>query len=174
MNPLPAQDAPAALTLALIAGYRPDGEAIMEQLRVEAVPDSKSADEYRLLTSPGFVRGLASGDRIRHPVRNEAGYELLKRSGNLSIRVLRKDNLDLLAQALTPEIELLDGSLDLQTPAPAGVQLSMSPSAFRRWKFCWMALSDSSPDRSGYYGNVYDPTDGVTPLDWWQDFLAPV
>jgi len=173
MNPLPAQDAPAALTLALIAGYRPDGEAIMEQLRVEAVPDSKSADEYRLLTSPGFVRGLASGDRIRHPVRNEAGYELLKRSGNLSIRVLRKDNLDLLAQALTPEIELLDGSLDLQTPRLLVYSIHVSI-GFQTLEILLDGIVGQFPGSVWYYGNVYDPTDGVTPLDWWQDFLAPV
>jgi hypothetical protein len=23
------------------------------------------------------------------------------------------------------------------------------------------------------YGNVYDPTDGQTPLNWWQDILKP-
>jgi hypothetical protein len=106
MNP------PAPQTLALVAGYRPDGEAIMERLSVDAVTDAKSTDEYRLLKSPGFLRGLAAGDRIRYPARNEAGYELLKRSGNLSIRVMRRDDLDAVAQVLSPELELLDGSLD--------------------------------------------------------------
>ena len=23
------------------------------------------------------------------------------------------------------------------------------------------------------YGNVYDPADGETPLNWWQDLLKP-
>ena len=23
-----------------------------------------------------------------------------------------------------------------------------------------------------FYGNIYDPTDGVTPLNWWDRFLA--
>jgi len=57
MNPAPSQ------TLALVAGYRPDGETIMERLSVEVVADAKTADEYRLLKSPGFLRGLAAGDR---------------------------------------------------------------------------------------------------------------
>ena len=81
MNPLSQQDTPTAQTLDLIAGYRSDGEAIMERLSVEALPDTR--DEYRLRQSPAFLRGLASGDRIRFPARNETGYELLRRSGNL-------------------------------------------------------------------------------------------
>lgn len=173
MNPPSAQDAPAPVTLSLLAGYRPDGEAILERLRVEAIPDSKTGDEYRLLTSPGFVRGLASGDRIRHPARNEAGYELLRRSGNLSIRVLRRDDLEAVALVLSPEIELLDGTLDLQTPRLLVYSIHVSI-GFQTLEILLDRIIGQFPGTLWYYGNVYDPIDGVTPLDWWQEFLAPV
>jgi len=168
MNPLPSQQ-----TLALVAGYRPDGEAILERVHVEAVTDVKAGDEYRLLKSPAFLRGLASGDRIRFPVRNEAGFELRKRSGNLSIRILRKDNMDEVAQILTPELELLDGTLDLQTPRLLVYSIHVSI-GFQAVEILLDRIVGQFPGAVWYYGNVYDPADGVTPLDWWQEFLAPV
>lgn len=171
MNPLPPQDARAAQTLDLIAGYRSDGEAIMERVSVEALTDTR--DEYRLCKSPGFLRGLASGDRIRFPARNEAGYELLRRSGNLCIRVLRKDDLESVALALTPEIELLDGSLDQQTPRLLVYTIHVS-TGFQTLELLLDRIVGQHPGTVWYYGNVYDPADGVTPLDWWQEFLAPV
>jgi hypothetical protein len=30
------------------------------------------------------------------------------------------------------------------------------------------------PDSIWYYGNVYDPEDGVTPLNWWEDIAQSV
>lgn len=171
MNPLSQQDTPTAQTLDLIAGYRSDGEAIMERLSVEALPDTR--DEYRLRQSPAFLRGLASGDRIRFPARNEAGYELLRRSGNLCIRVLRRDDLDSVSMALTPEIELLDGSLDLQTPRLLVYSIHVS-TGFQTLEVLLDRIVGQFPGTVWYYGNVYDPADGVTPLDWWQEFLAPI
>jgi len=168
MNPCTAQ-----ATLALVAGYRPDGEAIMERLPVEPVADGKSRDEFRLLKSPGFLRGLASGDRIRYPAPNEAGYELLKRSGNLSIRLMRRDDMDAVALTLTPEIELLDGTLDLQTPRMLVYSIHVSI-GFQTLEVLLDRTIGQFPGTVWYYGNVYDAADGVTPLDWWQEFLAPV
>ena len=30
------------------------------------------------------------------------------------------------------------------------------------------------PDSVWYYGNVYDPSDGVPPLNWWDSFINQV
>lgn len=30
-------------------------------------------------------------------------------------------------------------------------------------------LNDRFPDYEWFYGNVYDPKDGETPLNWWKD-----
>jgi hypothetical protein len=164
----------------LIAGYRPDGEGIVEQLAVTPWVDSghsnkpsATSNEYRLLRSPAFLRGLAAGDRIRFPAQNTAGYELIKRSGNLCIRVLRKTNIDEVLQALTPEIELMDGILDLDTPRVLVYSIHVSI-GFQAIELLLDRIVGQFPDTVWYYGNVYDPTDGVTPLDWWQEFLAPV
>ncbi len=168
--------AEAPVTLSLIAGYRNDGEPVLEKIVVEAMTPATKAPatkEYRLLKSPAFVRSLAAGDRIRFPADNPAGYELLKRSGNLCIRVLRKDGIEEVANALSPELELLDGTLDLQSPRVLVYSIHVSI-GFQSIEILLDRVVGQFPGTVWYYGNVYDPADGVTPLDWWQEFLAPV
>lgn len=167
------------LHIPLIAGYRPDGEGIVEQVAVTPVPNdgkSKTTDaaaHYRLLRSPAFVRGLAAGDKISFPADTAEGYKLIQRSGNLCLRVLSKSNIDEVLQALTPEIELLDGILDIETPRLLVYSIHVSI-GFQAIELLLDRISGQFAGTLWYYGNVYDPTDGVTPLDWWQAFLAPV
>jgi hypothetical protein len=158
----------------LIAGYRADGEAIVENVPVSVLPVKTGEDPtYQLLRSPGFVRGLASGDKIFYPANTAAGYKLLKRSGNLSIRVLSKDNIDEIAYTLTPEIELMDGILDMQAERLLVYSIHVSI-GFQTIELILDRIIGQYSGTVWYYGNVYDPADGVTPLDWWQEFLAPV
>ncbi|MDO8273251.1 MAG: DUF4265 domain-containing protein [Gammaproteobacteria bacterium] len=167
-NPVQAE---APLTLSLIAGYRNDGEPVLEKIVVEAM--TPATKEYRLLKSPVFVRCLAAGDKIRYPADNPAGYELIKRSGNLCIRVLRKEGIEEVANTLSPELELLDGTLDLQSPRVLVYSIHVSI-GFQNIEILLDRVIGQFPGTVWYYGNVYDPADGVTPLDWWQEFLAPV
>lgn len=169
-----------ALLLPLIAGYRPDGEGIVEQVPVTPLGDDHNPKatkpataQYRLLRSPAFVRGLAAGDKIRFPTDTDEGYELIQRSGNLCLRVLSKSNIDEVLQALTPEIELLDGILDVETQRLLVYSIHVSI-GFQAIELLLDRISGQFAGTLWYYGNVYDPADGVTPLDWWQAFLAPV
>ena len=170
----------AKVQISLIAGYKPDGEAIIESVTVERLQSPNDSatiqnqgELYRLSGSPAFVRGLAAGDRIRFPSESPSGYELIKRSGNLSIRVLRKQGIEEVLQSLTPEIELLDGVLDLETPRLLVYSIHVSI-GFQAIEILLDRICGQFPGTLWYYGNVYDPEDGVTPLDWWQEFLAPV
>jgi len=52
---------------------------------------------------PAFIKGLASGDVIRCDVPNQE-FEIVQRSGNLSVRVFSRDEIAPIADALTPEI----------------------------------------------------------------------
>ena len=181
-NPLVNDQDSAVQTLhiPLMAGYRPDGEGIVEQVAVTPVEDGgkpksapSAAAQYRLVRSPAFVRGLATGDKISFPATNPDGYELIQRSGNLCLRVLSKSNIDEVLQALTPEIELLDGTLDVETPHLLVYTIHVSI-GFQAIELLLDRISGQFAGTLWYYGNVYDPADGVTPLDWWQAFLAPV
>ncbi len=165
-------------TISLIAGLGPDGEPVMENIftapvQADVAPKPDIGEEFRLLKSPAFVRGLAAGDRIRYPVNNPSGYALVKRSGNLSIRVLRKEAIEEVALFLTPELELLDGTLDLQSQRLLVYSIHVSI-GFQEIEVLLDRATGQFPGVVWYYGNVYDPADGVTPLNWWQEFLAPV
>ena len=151
----------------LVAGLNTEGEPVFEQIEVSPVEGAK--DEYRLLKAPAFVRGLARGDRIRFPARTELGAELLQRSGNLTVRVFRKHNIDAAEQMLTPEFELLDGMLDQHSAGLLVYSIHISIG----FQLIELLLDKAVGQFGGlvwYYGNVYDPKDGSTPLKWWQDF----
>ncbi|MEX2334104.1 MAG: DUF4265 domain-containing protein, partial [Pseudohongiella sp.] len=117
--------------------------------------------------------GLAADDRIRYPVENAATYDLLEHSGNLSIRVFSKHNTEELDQALTPEIELIDGRIDISSPGLLVYTIHVSI-GFQKIEDVLQKTLARFPDTLWFYGNVYDPADGVTPLNWWQDIAQSV
>lgn len=162
--------------LPLLAGYRPDGEAIVEQVKAVPLKDPEQNEppkHFRLQHSPAFVRGLAAGDRIRFPADTPEGYLLVQRSGNLCIRVMNRHSMAPVLQALRPEMELLDGLMDTETPRLAVFSIHVSI-GFQTVETVLDRITGQFPGTVWYYGNVYEPADGVTPLDWWQEFLAPV
>jgi hypothetical protein len=163
--------------LPLIAGFNSEAQPIVEQVAAQALASKTQArpnetKHYRLIKSPAFVRDLAAGDTIAFPSKRAAGFDIVKRSGNLSIRVFNRGDIAALSMWLTPELELLDGTFDVESPhlLVYSIHVSIGFSQIE-------ALLDSAigkfPGTVWYYGNVYDPVDGATPLNWWQEFLAP-
>ena len=63
--------------------------------------------------------------------------------------------------------------MDLETPRLAVFSIHVSI-GFQTIETLLDRITGQFPGTLWYYGNVYDPADGVTPLDWWQAFLAPV
>jgi len=154
----------------LVAGYDDNNEPVLEQIEVR---HSTTPGECILEKSPAFVRNLAAGDRIRYPADTGTGYELIQRSGNLSIRVLRKHNIDDVAAVLTPEIELREGTLDRSSPGLLVYTLHVS-TGFQAIESLLDGIVGQWPDTIWYYGNVYDPQDGATPLNWWNELAREV
>lgn len=182
-----AQD---SIQVPLIAGYNDNNEPVVEQVTVIPVAGTGQAPvtdaaallskaglerpgEFRLTKSPAFIRGLAADDRIRYPVDNATTYDLLEHSGNLSIRVFSKHNTEELDQALTPELELIDGRIDIASPGLLVYTIHVSI-GFQQIEAVLNKVLAGFPDTIWYYGNVYDPEDGVTPLNWWQDLAQSV
>src|SRR5690349_19997252 len=92
-------------------GMGTNGQPIVDEMHVRA----SVYGQLQLVKSPAFVKGLASGDVIRCDVPNQQ-FEIVQRSCNLSVRVFSRDDIAVLADALTPEIEKLGGDLDVETP----------------------------------------------------------
>ncbi len=148
----------------LYAGKDPNGQSVVERLQVRQQED----DSLQLVKSPAFIRGLASGDIIQL----EAGtheFVIKQHSGNLCIRVFAKAGLQKIAENMTPALEKLGGELDHETDRMLVYSIHVS---------CGFTEIEATLNKHitqeqavWVYGNVYDPVDGVTPLNWWKEIL---
>lgn len=150
--------------LPFLAGIDPGGDPVFENLTVTVVDASDY--QVQLVKSPLLVRNLAAGDKIKLVDPTAGNYELLQRSGNLAIRVFRRHQLDVVEEYLTPAIEKLDGALDINSERALVYSIHYSI-GFTVIEELLNKASSTFPDTIWYYGNVYDPEDGTTPLQWW-------
>lgn len=157
----------------MFAGQRPDGESVFENLKVCALSEDNC---YRVLTSPAFSKGVAKGDEIH--LLDAGRFEIIKHSGNLCVRVFARQDIEHLQNELTPAVKELGGCLDLQNERLLVYSIPVVQ-GFNKIEACLNRLihGESTATNRGQesaawlYGNVYDPSDGSTPLNWWQAFL---
>ena len=159
------RDEPATreLRVPVLSDRAPQGE---EVLPVADLGEGR----YRLLASPGFVEGLAAGDEFELDADAPLGHRVVRRGGNLCVWFYHSEALSE-SSAVTADIrrvaESLGGHLDggysrmlvLTVPLAAGfdaVAREFDDAVRRHAASSWL------------YGNVYDPADGMTPLDWWR------
>lgn len=151
----------------VFAGTDANGEAVAERVHVR-INDDKTC---QLVKSPAFVKGIASGDTIKF-LSNSREFELVKRSGNLCIRIFSREDITALSQDLTPQLEKLGGELDIETPRMLVYSIHVS-CGFQTIEKLLKDHIDEDSGNAWFYGNVYDPKDGETPLNWWQEILKP-
>ncbi|WP_231759008.1 DUF4265 domain-containing protein [Microbulbifer elongatus] len=153
----------------LFAGTNPDGEPVVERMQVRVNED----DSVQLVRSPAFIKGIASGDTIKvnREDPEKPSFELIKRSGNLAVRVFCRGESTKLSDQLTPQLEKLGGELDMESPRLLVYSIHVS-CGFAEIEQILNSVCDGA-NSVWYYGNVYDPVDGQTPLNWWQDILKP-
>ncbi|MBY6190891.1 DUF4265 domain-containing protein [Microbulbifer agarilyticus] len=153
----------------LFAGTNPDGEPVVERMQVKVNED----DSVQLVRSPAFIKGIASGDTIKvnREDPEKPSFELVKRSGNLAVRIFCRGDSTKLSDQLTPQLEKLGGELDLESPRLLVYSIHVS-CGFEEIEKILNSACDGA-NSVWYYGNVYDPVDGQTPLNWWQDILKP-
>lgn len=152
-----------------LAGTNENGDPVFESLEVEFIANKPK--HVRLMKSPLLTRNLAAGDILRVINPDTAEYELKKRSGNLSIRFFGQDQLDILEEALSSKLEKLGGCLDLRNQRALVYTIHVSI-GFQTIEQTIDDVCKDYPEVIWYYGNVYDPEDGVTPLEWWTEFDA--
>lgn len=157
----------ALQVIELFAGVGADGKPMVEQLQVRELEDGN----FQLVQSPAFAKGLASGDVVKK-LSETLEFDLVQRSGNLSVRVFSRGDIQALADQLTPELEKLGGELDRETPRMLvySIHVSCGFAAIETILNQYVGVDGQS---AWMYGNVYDPTDGQTPLNWWLDLLKP-
>jgi len=146
--------------LFLRAGTGLGGSRVEESVQAEELEGSR----YRLVQSPGLVLGLAADDEFE--LHDDGTFEVTRRGGNLCIQIFFLKG----AAALEPDasrlLEPLGGRLDGKTKqalvytVPVAVGFPVVERALGE-------LTLQFPLMEWYYGNVHDPVDGVTPLNWW-------
>lgn len=158
------------VTLPLMAGVRPDGQAVIEN-----VPAKKLNDQhwYELESTPAFVKDVARGDVITVNPQQPGEFSLQTRGGNLAIRVLAKSSLSAIRDALTGELEKLGGQLDIESERILVYSIHVS-CGFQAIEDILNKFISGRDDCMWLYCNVYDPNDGETPLNWWTDILKPI
>jgi hypothetical protein len=154
----------------LPAGQDSNGQKVLEKLEVYVL---EQADHYELKQSPLLVRGLSKGDIFHVDQQNLDRIKVVKHSGNLALRVFRKTDIEMLESDLTPKVEMHDGSLDIKTERALSYSLHVNL-GFAAIEALFDNAMAAYPDSVWYYGNVYDPVDGVTPLNWWDSFINQV
>lgn len=148
------------VSLDLLAGKTETGQNVYETLPANHLGD----DTYQVQVSPALVLGLARDDIIKLSLQNGC-FTVIHHSGNICVQIYLLNQLenvsDLLDQLLS-EGALFDGIskdiLVITYPISRGfstIEKSVAKIALNLKAQEW------------FFGNVYDPKDGVTPLEWW-------
>jgi len=139
-----------------------NGRPVKEPVHVR----DRGGGRFGVLYSPGLVQGIAAGDEFRL-LDDDGRFEVLSRAGNLAVQVFSREPVATLRDELVRRVTGLAGRLDgaiehglvFTLPLPAAGFAAID-AVFNRW----------IAEHAGwewYYGNVYSPADGVTPLNWW-------
>ena len=156
----------APVELPLLAGMHPNGQPVIENVQAQPL----NGDRFRLLVSPLFVTGAAAGDEIRISQHQPGHFRVLQRSGQLAVRVICRVDIAALSEALTPEVELLGGRLDTETPRALVYSIHVGV-GFQDIEALFDRHLGQRDDARWQYGNVYD--ERGEPLDWWEPLLNP-
>ena len=155
------------IELSLLAGIHPNGQPVLEKVRALA---QSSSNTYRLLQSPLFATGAACGDLIEMLNNNPGRFRVRERSGQLAVRVLCRDDIAAIAEELTPAVEKLGGTLDVQMPRALVYSIHVAI-GFSEIESVFDATLSASNVAQWSYGNVYETETGA-PLNWWLGMLG--
>ncbi|WP_075187138.1 DUF4265 domain-containing protein [Teredinibacter haidensis] len=154
--------------ISLFAGAQADGKPVYETITAA----ERESNVFQLLKSPAFMRGIASGDVIKVDAENKA-FTLVKRSGNLCLRVIAKNNISAIAGDLIAALEKLGGTLDFQNERMLIFSIHVS-CGFTAIEELLNRHVGANTESAWLYGNVYEHKDGeLVPINWWQEFLKP-
>lgn len=137
----------------------------------EVLPVAEIAEgRYRLLASPGFVEGLAADDEFELDPDAPLGHRVTRRGGNLCVWFYHSEPLTE-SSAVTADVRAVAASLGGRVDGGYSRMLVLTIPLAAGFDAVARALDDAVQRQaaaSWLYGNVYDPADGMTPLNWWR------
>jgi hypothetical protein len=135
---------------------------LYEEVHVE----DRGAGTYRLLQSPGFVLDLAADDVFL--LEPGGTFKLLLRGGNIAIQMFSDHPVNRAEPLVSAELAQIGARLDGRMTKQLVYTISAKV-GFPEIERTLKDVATKFPLIEWYYGNVYDPVDGVTPLNWWLD-----
>lgn len=146
-------------TINLPAAKNKFGKTVYEEVLVDDIGDY----HYKIIATPGLVLGIAAGDEILFH-ENKPEFTVVKRGGNIAIQ-LHGDNC--IVDKYLDELSLLTHHIDGRAEDITVLTVSIK-FGFIKIQEILNLFCTKHPEISWYYGNIYDPDDGVTPLYWWE------
>jgi Domain of unknown function (DUF4265) len=147
-------------TVNLVVETNPDGTPFYESVLVELIGPRR----YLVLASPGLLEGFAAGDENELAPEQGSGYRITKRGGNVCVQFFW--SADESRPWLEPQVAALGGRLDGETPGLLVFTIPVT-AGFPAIESIFYQAEKRYPGCRWMYGNVYDPADGVTQLNWW-------
>jgi hypothetical protein len=118
-----------------------------------------------LLHSPGFVQGIAAGDEFQI-LDQQGAFRVLHRSGNIAVQVFSEVPVDPIVGEFTRRVAEIGGVLDGRIERGMVFTIPIQ-AGFPTIEALFNELVAAHAGMEWFYGNVYDPRDGMTPLGWW-------
>ena len=146
-----------------------------QQVATECVGATRLSDmHFRLEQTPAMAMGTARGDVIELLDPSTGDFGVIERSGLLAVQVFGQESSDLIQKRLESVAHDFEGYFEShdtrETSDGAAFVVTVSLPVSKGFKTIEAALDQAIKDVDGaewYFGNVYDPVDGVTPLNWW-------
>jgi hypothetical protein len=148
----------ARTTIDVLAGQKTSGDPVFEEVLV----DDLGNDRYRIVATPGLVLNVAADDVVVFD-RSKRTVSIESRGRNLAVQVHAPPEV---ADELVDPIGKLGGVMHGRE-GPLTVFTVPVAVGFPAVERVLRDLVRRHPEAEWYYGNVYDPADGVTPLNWW-------
>lgn len=145
----------------LLIQYK-DGKPLKESVHVS----DKGNGFYQLEYSPGFVLGLSAGDKIRI-LNSDGAFEVVERGGNLCIQMFSELPVSPFIAEIEEMVTTLGGTVDGLIEQGVVVTIPFK-TGFKTVENVFDSYVEKHNGIKWYYGNVYDPVDGVTPIGWWE------
>ena len=146
-----------------MVGATSDGSPFYESILVDVLDENR----YRVAASPGLAEGMAAGDEIELAPDESLGYRILKRGGNISVQFFwHEGDIKQCLREMESRVKAIGGRIDGETPRLLVFTLPAS-AGFPAIEEIFFDAEKQYPGCHWMYGNVYDPADGKTPLNWW-------
>jgi hypothetical protein len=127
------------------------------------------ANQFRVKTSPAFIKGLVKGDEFALDPKSANGFVVLRRSGNVCVQCFIYDMVEAIRDQFVILTQDLHGSIDTFTVSKSGAIASLSipvSQGLIKIERSLMALETKFPKYEWFLGNIYE-NDSNKPLNWW-------